>query len=64
MFHAAPPDCSTQKLLNICETYQKNSQLINQPTCITQHTSSAIDLFLTNNPLVLLGYQSLRSWYE
>jgi len=47
---ATPPDCSTQKLLNICESYQY-SQLINQPTCLTQHTSSIIDLFLTNNPL-------------
>jgi len=31
---ATPPDCSTQKLLNICESYQY-SQLINQPTCLT-----------------------------
>ena len=46
---ATPPDCSTQKLLDICEAYQY-SQLINQPTRITQHTSSIIDLFLTNNP--------------
>ena len=45
-----PPDCSTQKLLDICETYQY-SQLIDQPTRITKHTSSIIDLFLTNNPL-------------
>ena len=45
-----PLDCSTQKLLDICETYQY-SQLIDQPTRITKHTSSIIDLFLTNNPL-------------
>jgi len=31
---ATPPDCSTQKLLNICESYQY-SQLINQPTRLT-----------------------------
>ena len=51
---ATPPDCSTQKLLDICETYQY-SQLINQPTRITQHTSSIIDLFLNNNPLYFSG---------
>ena len=47
---ATPPDRGTQKLLDICETYQYN-QLINQPTRIAQDTSSTIDLFLTNNPL-------------
>lgn len=46
---AITPDCCTQKL-PIRETYQ-HSQLINQPTRITHHTSSTIDLFLTNKPL-------------
>ena len=46
---AISPDCSTQKLLDICDTYQY-SQLIDQPTRITQHTSSIIDLFLSNDP--------------
>ena len=32
---ATSPDCSTQKLLDICNTYQY-SQLIDQPTRITQ----------------------------
>ena len=43
---ATSPDCSTQKLLDICDSYQY-SQLIDQPTRITQLTSSIIDLFLT-----------------
>ena len=46
---ATSPDCSTQKLLDICDSYQY-SQLIDQPTRITQLTSSIIDLFLTNHP--------------
>ena len=46
---ATSPDCSTQKLLDICDTYQYR-QLIDQPTRITQLTSSIIDLFLTNHP--------------
>lgn len=44
------PNCSTQKVLDIPETYLY-SQLIYQPRRITEHTSSIIDLFLTNNPL-------------
>ena len=47
---ATSPDCSTQKLLDICDSYQYR-QLIDQPTRITQLTSSIIDLFLTNHPL-------------
>ena len=35
------PDCSTQKLLDICDSSQY-SQLIDQPTPITQLTSSII----------------------
>ena len=46
---ATSPDCSTQKLLDICDSYQYR-QLIDQPTRITQLTSSIIDLFLTNHP--------------
>ena len=46
---ATSPDCSTQKLLDICDSYQY-SQLIDQPTRITQLKSSIIDLFLTNHP--------------
>ena len=45
---ATSPDCSTQKLLDICDSYQY-SQLINRPTRITQLTSSIVDLFLTNH---------------
>ena len=45
---ATSPDCSTQKLLDICDSYQY-SQLIDRPTRITQLTSSIIDLFLTNH---------------
>ena len=41
---ATSPDCSTQKLLDICDSYQY-SQLIDQATRITQLTSSIIDLF-------------------
>ena len=40
---------SAQKLLDICDSYQY-SQLIDEPTRITQLTSSIIDLFLTNHP--------------
>ena len=40
---ATSPDCSTQKLLDV---YQYR-QLIDQPTRITQLTSSITDLFLT-----------------
>ena len=46
---ATSPDCSTQKLLDLCDNYQYR-QLIDQPTRITQLTSSFIDLFLTNHP--------------
>ena len=46
---ATSPDCSTLKLLDICDSYQYR-QLIDQPTRITQLTSSIIDLFLTNHP--------------
>ena len=46
---ATSPDCSTQKLLDICDSYQYR-QLIDQPARITQLTSSIIDLFLTNHP--------------
>lgn len=46
---ATSPDCSTQKLLDICDSYQYR-QLIDQPTRITQLTSPIIDLFLTNHP--------------
>ena len=45
---ATSPDCSTQKLPDICDSYQY-SQLINRPTRITQLTSSIADLFLTNH---------------
>ena len=41
---ATSPDCSTQKLLDICDSYQYR-QLIDQQTRITQLTSSIIDLF-------------------
>ena len=43
---ATSPDCSTQKLPDICDSYQYR-QLIDQPTSVTQLTSSIIDLFLT-----------------
>ena len=46
---ATSPDCSTLKLLDICDSYQYR-QLIDQPTRITQLKSSIIDLFLTNHP--------------
>ena len=46
---ATSPDCSTQKLLDICDGYHYK-QLIDQPTRITQFASSIIDLFLTNHP--------------
>jgi len=46
---AATPDCSTQKLLDLCDSYQYR-QIIDQPTRIAQLTSSSIDLFVTNHP--------------
>ena len=36
---------AAQKLLDICDSYQY-SQLIGQRTCISQPTSSIVDLFL------------------
>ena len=45
---ATSPDGSTQKLLDICDSYQY-SQLIDRPTRITQLTPSIDDLFLTNH---------------
>ena len=44
---------AAQKLLDICDSY-KYSQLIDQPTRITQPTSSIVDLFSTNHPWNLL----------
>ena len=46
---ATSPDCRTQKLLDLCDSYQYR-QLIDQATGITQLTSSIIDLFVTNHP--------------
>ena len=50
---ATSPGCSTQKLIDICDSYQY-SQLIDQRTRITQLTSSIVDLFSTNHPWNLL----------
>ena len=43
------PDCATKNLKTLLETYQL-SQLINEPTRITETSSTLIDHFITNDP--------------
>jgi hypothetical protein len=43
------PDSQTHKLQNLCSLYQL-TQVINEPTRITETTSTLIDLILTNKP--------------
>ena len=43
------PDSQTHKLQTLCSLYQL-TQVINEPTRITETTSTLIDLILTNKP--------------
>ena len=42
------PESHTSRLVNLIETHQL-SQLINQPTRVTEETRTLIDLFITNS---------------
>ena len=42
-------DCHTKQLLELCELYDL-SQVINEPTRVTQHSETLLDLCLTTTP--------------
>ena len=42
-------DCHTKQLLELCELYNL-SQVINEPTRVTQHSETLLDLCLTTTP--------------
>ena len=43
------PDCHTKKLLELCELYNV-SQTINEPTRVTSHSETLLDLCMTTTP--------------
>ena len=47
--NANPVDNVTRHLIELCESYQY-TQLIQEPTRITQNSSTLIDVFITNEP--------------
>ena len=49
------PDTHTCQLLSLSSLYQL-SQVINEPTRVTETTSILIDLILSNNPETILSY--------
>ena len=59
------PDNHTGKLLSLCSLY-KLTQVISEPTRITESTSTLVDLILTNTrPFALSRYRTLSlsiSW--
>ena len=55
---ATPVDHNTNRLLEICNTFQYK-QLIQQPTRITKNTATIIDLFLTNDTTKFSHYGTL-----
>ena len=52
----APKLCKyARQLMQISRLYGLN-QLIEEPTCMTEHTSTAIDLIFVNNPHCFVSY--------